>query len=228
MEGAQPRQKQGRGRHWPRAPGVPVPPGLPAACVSWAGRPARSGASPLCERLSSTGPALHPGDSGPARKQADAGGAASAGWTVCHGLSAGAAGHVGALRGRHGERRLGGRPGKPTPYSVGGGPAWPRPARLSPDPRGSDLGPALTPRDASPAGRIPAAITSRPAAFPGTQLLSSQSQEDQTLICPELCQGLPPCRASHHRGRGPSWPPAQEPGRASAWDRSRCHLGVGD
>lgn len=119
---------------------------------------------PLCERLSGTGPALHPGDSGPAQKQADTGGATSVGRTVCRGLSAGAAGHVGALRGRHGERRLGGGPGKPTP---------PRPARLSPDPRGSDLGPALTPRDASAAGRIPAAVTSHPAAFPGTRLLSS-------------------------------------------------------
>lgn len=99
--------------------------------------------------------------------------------------------------------------------------------RLSPEPRGSALGPALTPRDASTIGHIPVAITSRPAAFPGTRLLSSQSQEDQTLIPPELCQELPPCGASRHRGQRPSWPPGGEPGRVSTWDPSGCHLGGG-
>lgn len=158
-----PRQEWGRGKDWAWAPEVPIPQASqPPVCPGPAGHPDQLRGH-LWELLSSTGP----GDSNPAQKEADAGGAATTGWTVCPGLSAGAAGHVGGLRGRHRERRLGGGPGKPTPYSVGAGPAWPRPTRLSPDPRGSDLGPALTPRDASATGCVPVAVMSHPAAFPG-------------------------------------------------------------
>ena len=202
MEEAKPRQEWGCGKDWPWAPKVPIPQASqPPVCPGPAGPPDQLRRH-LCELLSSTGPE----DSNPAQKEADAGGAATTGRTVCPELSAGAAGRVGGLRGRHGERRLGSGPGKPTPYSVGARPTWLRPTRLSTDPRGSDLGPALTPRDTSTTGRVPVAITSHPAAFPGTRLLSSQSREDLMLIRPELCQELPPCGASHHQGQRPLWP----------------------
>lgn len=180
MEEAKPQQEQGHGKTGPGHPGVPIPQASQPP-VSWASRPPRSVAS--AQGVSSCpawalGCAL--GTVTLPRRRRTQVEPPPRGGRCALGFPAGGAGHVGGLQGEHGEASDHGL-GSPLPTVWGPG-LQGRERRLSPEPRGSALGPSPHSRGRSTIGHIPVAARPRPAAFPGQRLLSSQSQEDQAAL----------------------------------------------
>lgn len=132
----------GHGKDWPWHQGSD-PTGLQPPCA-WASRPPRSVAfGTVVSSCPAWALGCAPGDSDPAQKEADAGGAATTGWTGPLGCQQGPL-DTGWPSGQTRERRLTSGLGK-SPRSVGAGPAGPRPG--GPQNPGSAPGPSLTPRE---------------------------------------------------------------------------------